>query len=376
MHEGPPDSRVAIAADDSPAPEYDDEPAAEPTPETTPPPGESTTTLPEPVTAVRRTLRTVVPPLPAVPPLPGVVAPNCPPTPPPYAPSQLGVHSVSTAGGDGRLVIPHSDNEPQAISYSPDGRSIAYTRSSTTGVTMHIANADGSGERSLEHKTQSPYHVAWGPDGRHLAYTSQVQGTQEWALYLYELATGAVSEVHRHPGAGLFRWSPDGTRIAFYFNGDNEPGVWVADVGKAAVKVAGDKAWDLSWSPDGARLAIGTPAGGPAWVFDRDGANRRQAHPRGLRVAWSPVDASKLAVDQSGITVLVDLAAGTSRHVAAVHLHGWLPDGSKLVGTTLGGIHLVALDGCLHTLVPFDGSRVGLRAWTPDSKTILFSNFA
>ena len=373
-HDDPAESRLSLAGD---APV--DEPVEDTT--TTTAGSETTTepsTPPEPAATVRRDVRTVEPARPAPAPVPGLAAPGCPVPPPPYSPSELGVHSVPAAGGPGRLIIPSGQAVPQLLSYSPDGRSLAYTRVATTGITMHIANADGSGERLIDHQTPSPYNVAWAPDGRFLAYMSQVQGAQEWATYLYDLATGAVAEVYRHPGAGLFRWSPDGARLAFYSNNENAPGVWVVDVGEtgaSAVKVADDRVWDLSWSPDDARLAIGTP-GGPAFVFDRDGTDRRLVHRRGRRVAWSPVDPSMLAVDENGMVMLVDLDEGAFKYLAPVHLYDWLPDGSKLIASSLSGVHLVGLDGCMHTLVPSDEGTVGLRTWSPDGKTILFYKIA
>jgi WD40 repeat protein len=372
-HDEPAESRVSLAGDASA-----DEPV-EPTTTTTAGAETTTPTEPsaptEPAATARRQAKTAVS---TTTPLPNTVKPGCPTTPPPYSPEGLGVHALPAAGGPGRLIIPSGQAEPQLLSYSPDGRLLAYTRAAPSGPTMHIANADGSGERSIDHQTPAPYNVAWAPSGASLAYMSQVERAQEWAVYLYDIATGAVTEVFRHPGAGMFRWSRDGSRIAYYVNHDIGPGVFVVDVGAPgtpATKVSDDRAWDLSWSPDGARLAVGTP-GGPAFVFDRDGTNRRQVHHRGLRVAWSPVDASKLAVDERGSTVLVDLDAGTSRYVDSVTLYDWLPDGSRLMAVSLSGVHLVGLDGCRHTLVLHRDGNVALRTWSPDGKTILVSQIA
>jgi Tol biopolymer transport system component len=297
---------------------------------------------------------------------------NCPPKPTPFSPDQNGVYAVPATGGPGRLILSSGPGSvPQGISYSPDGRQIAYTRSGPT--TLHIANADGSDERSIGYQGDWLNGAFWSTDGRYLAYSAGIVATQTTIVNLYELATGAVFTVYEHAKSMGVKWSPDGRWLAF--NHFEEPGVWVADVAgvvagtSSAVQVADDRAWGLSWSPDSARLAIGRVKGGGTYVLNRDGTGRRLVHERGIVVAWSPVDPSRLAVDEGGLVWLVNLDTGAATALAPFSLNGWLSDGSRIMATSPSGAHLVRPDGCWHTV-----SKVaGFVASSPGSTTILMA---
>lgn len=88
---------------------------------------------------------------------------------------------------------------------------------------------------------------------------------------------GTPSDVAAPDGPSNLRWSPDGTRLAFFGSRDGKAGVWVLDAGSGAVTRVCDyergnsflsKAGSaLAWSPDGKQLAFaGTlePAPPPA----------------------------------------------------------------------------------------------------------------
>ena len=72
------------------------------------------------------------------------------------------------------------------------------------------------------------------------------------------------------------RWSPDGSRVAFY--GPDGTGIWVTDAATGQSRRLTDEGWGPVWSPDGRRIAYHSslaPDGDGIWLMDADGENLR-----------------------------------------------------------------------------------------------------
>jgi tricorn protease len=144
--------------------------------------------------------------------------------------------------------------------------------------------------------TQSPGadedHPSWSPDGKTIAYTTDASGEQQVAV---RAAEGGPEKVITHFSSGYFytpRWSPGGDRLAF---SDNEHRLWtVAAAGGEPKEVARDvynEIRDYSWSPDGKWLAYsitGVNQQTGIWLYDLDsGKATRVSEP--LANDFSPV---------------------------------------------------------------------------------------
>jgi Tol biopolymer transport system component len=129
--------------------------------------------------------------------------------------------TISLNGGRTTDVVrPHADTEYQVIGWAPNGRQIAYQRTSGTygnDVELIVARPDGTHRRTL-FTLQEPIHDsfegAWSPDSRSIAFSTPNRAPHDPTLAIVNVATGAV---HRLPGGwGSQRpaWSSDSKRLA------------------------------------------------------------------------------------------------------------------------------------------------------------------
>ena len=104
-------------------------------------------------------------------------------------------------------------------------------------------------------------HPTWSPDGKTIAYTTDISGEQQVAI---RPAEGGPEKILTHFERGYFyapRWSPNGERLAF---SDHEHRLWwVSVAGGEPVQVARDtyaEIHDYTWSADGRWLAYSVNA--------------------------------------------------------------------------------------------------------------------
>ena len=100
--------------------------------------------------------------------------------------------------------------------WSPDGRSIAYTSYRRGQPNIFISNIY---QGTLEELTRNPPPAnnmlpAWSPDGKQLCFTSTRDGNAE--LYIVNRDGSNLRRLTNNPGADITpTWSPSGTTIAF-----------------------------------------------------------------------------------------------------------------------------------------------------------------
>jgi Tol biopolymer transport system component len=265
--------------------------------------------------------------------------------------------------GTGRRTLAIDDGSAIGPVFSPDGDRLAYMSLVAVSAVVRVVVINPDGSHRVVAATTAPvlrasgtaigwYRLSWSPDGRRLAYTAPAKGAQQ--IFVVSVDDGETHEIgdtalEGHDPA----WSPDGARVAFlggHF--DPERGVFVmaADGSNPQpVLRVGDAegAFAFSspvWSPDGISLAFsavfdnyrrivvvdlrtGNPtvqAGGaaddwgPAWS------------PDGSRLAWHEGPQSsvegRFVVGAPGKSVVSILAPGV------VGPPTWSPDGASLIG--------------------------------------------
>ena len=206
------------------------------------------------------------------------------------------LHTMAVDGSGARSIAPGVVSAPEPPAWSPDGTRIAFRgwNSNDPGWALYIVGADGSNpQRALEGITGAEAELAdssslrlppsyggpvWSPDGRRIALLrtvvrleSQLEVSND--VHVLDVETGTIEAVLKN-AVGPLLWSPDGTELLFF--AQQPPPLHAQEPpprsGPAiyAVTVHGDPVirrfarlspnWitGMSWSPDGAWLAVRT----------------------------------------------------------------------------------------------------------------------
>ncbi len=156
-----------------------------------------------------------------------------------FALSPHGERAVFGARGE-IFTVPAKEGEPRnlsrtptareiSVSWSPDGRQIAYLSDASGEYEIYLRAADGKGEprRLTRDGDVWRFPPVWSPDGKKLAYADK-----KVRLRYVDVASGNTVDVDRSRNEDIseYTWSPDGRYLVYTKNGDNhQSALWVYD---------------------------------------------------------------------------------------------------------------------------------------------------
>ena len=146
------------------------------------------------------------------------------------------------------------------LSWSPNGKQIAFSASAGDVEDIYVVNADGFGPvTNLTNNGSSMNRLFtitmpfWSPDGTQIAFTAFGTATQ-W-VHLYIMNADGTNRFDAYPNTGFdiqtFEWSPDGSKALFGAMFGN-PFIVERKTGKIFRLEAGKIcSQSPTWSPDG-----------------------------------------------------------------------------------------------------------------------------
>ncbi|MEP6820080.1 MAG: protein kinase [bacterium] len=246
------------------------------------------------------------------------------------------LYQVPTLGGSSKKVI---DRVESAVTFSPDGRRLAFVRADPPRgeSSLVIANTDGTGEQTLATRkmpdffhTEGLSKISWSPDGKIIASpagstdangfyynvigvrvkdsTEEILTSQRWGwisqvAWLSDGSGLAIVGMHgevsasqlwslSYPGGEVRRITSDlnqyrdvslsgDSRMLVTVQTNRVANIWIAPKGDAArakqVTSGTSDSLGLSWTPDG-RIVYQSDASGQSqiWLMNADGSEQKQ----------------------------------------------------------------------------------------------------
>lgn len=251
--------------------------------------------------------------------------------------------SDRAGGGPDIYVVKSDGSNPRRLthteqsvgpSWSPDGKTIAYSTKARGRDVLSIMNADGTGQRRLK-GAGSGYGPVFSPDGRKLAFTRGNCDPERCEIYVVDADGQNARQLTRAGRNALPSWSPDGEKIAFTHFTDDGPRVYVMNAdGSNAHQLTAQNGYEPSWSPDGRIVFVRETADNSAlYVMRSDGSD---VHPV-MQVA-EPAEEPR-----------------------------WSPSGKQIVFHTQQTLWVINADGSAPIRVAFDGNNHD-PSWQPSAQ--------
>ena len=154
--------------------------------------------------------------------------------------------------------------------WSPDGSKIGYAAPRFPS-SIAIMNADGSGKHRVPHSNDQCEYPSWSPDWTRVVFNCNSSGGH--LMYMVDVDGSQVVDLSGVGEGWQVDWSPDGRSILFVSSRDHEPG-WT-DIyvmrpdGSGVTRLTHELGYTPAWSPDGRYIVF---SAGGLFVMRSDGS--------------------------------------------------------------------------------------------------------
>lgn len=305
-------------------------------------------------------------------------------------------------------IVGPSESHYRGLTYSPDGDYVYYLLQEGSTRTLFRVPAFGGSPRRLVVNVDTP--VTFSPDGRQIAFlrkrgeaaaliVAREDGAEE-----YEVATGTngngfriIGDLNNGPA-----WSPDGKTIACPTVAEGEPfhmDIVAVQVGDGTMRLINSQPWHLvgqiAWLPDGSGLAMNAEKSPPPssslqlWLlpYPSGEAHRLTDDSNFYRTVSLTQDGSALLTTQTNQVSSLWLTSGGDAQYAnqmtASQNKGtggmaWRPDGSMVYASNETGnqnIWSMDSDGGNAKQLTFDEHQNVEPVTSPDGRYVVFVSY-
>jgi TolB protein len=206
---------------------------------------------------------------------------------------------VQPLGGGTSQVAPGAQSGLNITpAFAPDGRTLAFARSDESGTDIFTANVVDRccAQRLTVGRFADNLSPTFSPDGRRIAFVSTRSGPPQ----IYVMAANGTDQELLAPfdygatgASNAPEWSPDGARVVFHRDVSRSPQIFLVDVAARRVTqlTSSGRNEDPTWGPDGRHIAFISDRTGrrQIWIIDTETGRVRQLQtPGAARLpAWS-----------------------------------------------------------------------------------------
>jgi len=198
------------------------------------------------------------------------------------------------------------------VAFTPDGKRIVYTSSTTGDQDIWVMNADGSDQRQLTRNARRSSGSVVSPDGRYIVFASTRTGERHiWRINIDGSDPKQLTSDHDDQYPCL---TPDGQWV-IYVNADSGVSLWKVPIdGGAPVQITNYYTYRPSISPDGKLIAAifidehSTPKRYYASIIPFEGGKPSRQFdfpPSRMRYIWTPDSRALIYIDtRAGVSNL------------------------------------------------------------------------
>lgn len=221
--------------------------------------------------------------------------------------------------------ITQGDREISRAEMSPDGTQFIMRLVRPTQDDIVVVTRDGQQWRDITNDEPFDRYVRWSPDGKQIAFMSDRNGGGQ--IWVSGIDGNDLKQVTFNrsdaAGTGFPVWSPDGRRLAVYFDGTT----YILDPARTRSEQDAEAlpkdpiyrfvGWD--WSPDGKKL-LGVLTGGERrqigyFSFETNSYVAVKASPDGI-ASWLP-DSRRFVYAEGSKILLGDIETKETREILA-----------------------------------------------------------